>query len=117
MNIYPIVTKNKQRVYEKFFLNNENLKNNIPEICGYYGRACKQMNDKADRTLCNKCTLSLFISTVDAILEQCNEKDKNDISILYDSDIMEIKEKLKNANMDVNISYIREILNHLSKIK
>lgn len=61
MNIYPIVTKNKQKVYEKFFLNNENLKNNIPEICGYYGRACKQMNDKADRTLCNKCTLSLFM--------------------------------------------------------
>lgn len=32
-----------------------------PCICGYYGRACRQMNDKADRFLCTGCALAEFI--------------------------------------------------------
>ena len=32
----------------------------VPCICGYYGRACRQMNDKADRMLCTGCALAEF---------------------------------------------------------
>ena len=32
----------------------------VPCICGYYGRACRQMNDKADRFLCTGCALAEF---------------------------------------------------------
>ena len=34
---------------------------NVPCICGYYGRACRQMNDKADRFLCTECALAEYI--------------------------------------------------------
>lgn len=67
--MFPTITKKKQELYERMCLSNAELKNNIPCICGYYGRACRQMNDKADRMLCKGCSLSIFVSTVEALSE------------------------------------------------
>ena len=110
-----MITKEKQKLYEKIFLEHENLQNNVPEICGYFGRACRQMNDKADRMLCNSCTLSVFISTVETILEVCNQKESIGIERLYDSDILTIQEKLEKRLIKVDISYIENILDSLTE--
>lgn len=114
MSIFPIVTKEKQEMYEKIFVNDELLSNDIPCICGYYGRACRNMNDIANSRLCNGCSLSIFISTVDAIIEKCNEKEKIGIKSLYDSDIYDIQEMLKKKCVNVKFSYIETILEHLT---
>lgn len=87
--------------------------NNIPEICGYYGRACRNMNSIANSMLCNGCTLSIFGSTVEAILEQCDEKENLGIEYLYDSDIFDIQEKLKEISINVEFSYIENVLGSL----
>ena len=69
MGVFPEVTKEKQNIYEKVCKLNSHFKDNIPIICGIHGRACRQMNDKADRSLCNNCTLAKFIATMDVINE------------------------------------------------
>lgn len=114
MNMFPIITKEKQKTYENIFIDDELLLNNIPEICGYYGRACRQMDNKADRMLCNGCSLSIFISTVDAIIEVSNEKQKISINSLYDSDVYDIQDKLEEKCINVEFSYIETILEHLT---
>lgn len=113
MSIYPLITEEKQKLYEKIHMGYTNLRNDIPDICGYYGRACRQMNDKADRMLCMGCTLSIFISTVEAIIEKCNEKEAIGIESLYDSDICDIEEMLESKCIHVDYSYIANVLDYL----
>ena len=103
MNIFPISTQEKQKLYESIYLNNTDLKNNIPCICGYYGRACRNMDNKANSMLCNGCTLSLFISTVEAILEVCNEKEN--IGIEHYS--RKIKEKNNSSKIFLYRKFIK----------
>lgn len=112
MNTFPVITKEKQKFYENFCLNNS-LFNNTPEICGYYGRACRNMGKRANSMLCGDCNLSHFTSTVEAILECCHEKENIGIENLYDSDIYDIQEKLNHININVKFSYIENILNLL----
>ena len=113
MSIFPIITKEKQELYEKIYSKHTDLKNDIPEICGYYGRACRHMDDNADSMLCNGCTLSVFVSTVEAILERIKEKEAIGIESLYDSDIRDIQEELKEKVIKVEISYVEHILEYL----
>ena len=53
---HPIITEAIQAEYEaecrKFGDSDA-----TPEICGIYGRACRQMNDRAARALCSDCPL------------------------------------------------------------
>lgn len=114
-NIFPVITKKKQEIYEKIYVKHKNLSNNIPCICGYYGRACRNMDCTANSMLCNGCTLSLFIATVDAILERCDEKENIGIEHLYDSDIYDIQEKLKAKTIKTDFTYIENILKYLTE--
>lgn len=63
--MFPIITSKKQKEFEKYCIRNnitsDESKCNVPCICGYYGRACRQMNDKADRFLCTGCALAEYI--------------------------------------------------------
>lgn len=53
MEMFVTITKKRQELYEKLYTDNSELNNNVPCICGLYGRACRQMNNKADRRLCS----------------------------------------------------------------
>lgn len=115
MRIFPIITEKKQEMYEKIYSDHTVLRNDTSEICGYYGRACRHMGDRADRMLCNGCTLSVFVSTVETILECINEKEAVGIESLYDSDIRDIQERLKEKMVKVKYSYIEHILEYLTE--
>lgn len=56
--VFPIITNAVQKEYEKCSMNTKSS-DRTPEICGYYGRACGQMdkNEGANRMLCNHCPL------------------------------------------------------------
>ena len=56
--MFPTITNAKQAAFEAQATTAQ--KEQIPMICGYYGRACRQMNDKADRFLCYGCPLAAF---------------------------------------------------------
>ena len=114
-NIYPIITKSKQEMYEKIYTEHSDLEQETPEICGYYGRACRRMNEKANRMLCQGCSLSTFISTVESIISRCNEKEAIGIMSLYDSDIYDIQNDLKQKCVRVSFSYIEKILDYLEE--
>lgn len=58
MNTFPIITTEKQAAFEAQATDEQ--KENIPCICGYYGRACRQMGDAANRALCSGCPLAAF---------------------------------------------------------
>lgn len=51
--MFPIITSKKQKEFEKYCIRNnitsDESKCNVPCICGYYGRACRQTNDEANR--------------------------------------------------------------------
>lgn len=116
---FPVPTQEKQKIYESFckeMICSESGKNEIPDICGYYGRACRKMNKEANSMLCNGCTLYKFIVTVQAILKRCDEKERIGIKSLYDSDIMDIENILDQEGIkDADYSYIRSILDFLTK--
>lgn len=116
--MFPIITSKKQKEFEKYCIRNnitsDESKCNVPCICGYYGRACRQTNDEANRMICLDCLLRIFVSTVETIIEICNEKEKIGINHLYDSDILDIQSKLKKeCVIDVECSYIENVLNYL----
>ena len=50
--MFQIITNEKQKAFEENCIKNkvgsDENECKIPCICGYYGRACRQMNDKAD---------------------------------------------------------------------
>lgn len=52
MNKFPVITEDKQKLYEKIFCDNEKLQNEIPSICGYYGRGCRRMNRPSNGMPC-----------------------------------------------------------------
>ena len=62
--MFPTMTSEKQKEFEENCIRNniasDESKCNVPCICGYYGRACRQMHDKADRFLCTGCALAEF---------------------------------------------------------
>lgn len=57
MHVFPIITLDIQKDFE-----NSDRKEKTPDICGYYGRACRQMNasEGANRSLCDGCPLARF---------------------------------------------------------
>lgn len=59
-SIYPIITRENQAAFEAQV--GATQKNEIPCICGYCGRACRQMNkaEGANRALCTGCPLATF---------------------------------------------------------
>lgn len=113
--IYPIITKSKQELYEKIYTEHPDLEQETPEICGYYGRACRRMDGEANRMLCQGCTLSIFVSTVEAIVKTCDEKEAIGIERLYDSDMYDIQDSLERKCIHVNFSYIEKVLDYLVK--
>jgi hypothetical protein len=60
MKGFPVITKSLQEAYEKESL--EVYGRYTPEICGYYGRACRQMekSEGANRALCMSCDLAKY---------------------------------------------------------
>jgi len=58
--MFPIITKLLQQSYETE--TEPKGKDTTPELCGYYGRACRQMNKEegANRMLCSGCGLKIF---------------------------------------------------------
>lgn len=134
MEMFPVITKNKQELYEKIFCDNEKLQNKIPSICGYYGRGCRRMNRPSNGMPCLNCSLRIFALACEAIKEQCDDRESLGIDYLYDSDILEIQEILENNHMacpydtaapqvavrnhiHVNPSYIETILESLENIE
>lgn len=53
-HVFPIITDAVQKEYEKCSLNSKSP-DLSPNICGYYGRACRQMDkdEGANRMLCD----------------------------------------------------------------
>lgn len=115
MSIFPVITKEKQKLYEKIHLAHTDLENNVSEICGYYGRACRRMGGEADRMPCLHCSLSTFVSTVEAIVSKCDEKEAIGIGSLYDSDIYDIQNELNKKCVHVDYSYIEKVLDYLTE--
>lgn len=60
-NIFPIITKNMQDAFEtqQRLLR---IADHTPEICGIYGRACRQMDkpEGANRAICIGCPLEEY---------------------------------------------------------
>lgn len=113
MSVFPVITKEKQQMYENFCWTNNPV--NIPCICGYCGRACRQMGDKANTASCMECGLSIFVSVVDAIKKCCCEKQQTGIENLHDSDILDIQNELAGRAVKVEATYIKKILECLTK--
>lgn len=58
--MFAIITSEKQKAFESQATAAE--KEKVPCICGYYGRACRQMDkdEGANRMLCHRCPLARF---------------------------------------------------------
>lgn len=78
VRVFPLITPERQKAYEAaaiegtftrpgFPLNPSYRKGDVPEICGYHGRACRQMNDPegANRALCDGCPLAEYAHGVE----------------------------------------------------
>ena len=59
---FPVITTGLQKSYEKE--TRENI-DTTPELCGYYGRACRQLEKQegADRMLCRYCGLAKYCNS------------------------------------------------------
>lgn len=57
LHVFPIVTGDLQKQYEQ-----TSAQSGTPDICGYHGRACRQMEKEegANRALCTSCKLAEF---------------------------------------------------------
>ena len=53
---FPIITPKIQEEYEQRQKSNEY----IPIICGYHGRACRQMQKEANTMICTSCSLQKY---------------------------------------------------------
>ena len=79
VRVFPIITPERQSAFEAASLadtlalpgiplwEDKWRMNNVPDICGYYGRACRQMNDDegANRALCMGCPLAEYAHGVE----------------------------------------------------
>lgn len=110
----PIITDNRQKLYEKILINTNVLIDNIPQECGKYGRTC--INNNANSVICKNCSLSIFVQTVEEIIKKCDEKESLGIKYLYDSDISDIETSLREKSIIVKYSYIEKLLTILSSI-
>jgi len=56
---FPVITTGLQKSYEKGI--RESI-DTTPELCGYYGRACRQLDKQegANRMLCQNCGLAKY---------------------------------------------------------
>lgn len=63
MKTFPIITKTAQKEFEHCAMGTS-VKEEIPCICGYYGRVCRQMEKEegANRALCMGCPLAVFVA-------------------------------------------------------
>lgn len=63
--MFPIITKELQKKFENQCINTEK-QSNVPEICGYFGRGCRQMgkSEGTNRVLCIKCQLAEFAESI-----------------------------------------------------
>lgn len=54
----PTITKEIQKQYEQ----RKETQRGLPQICGFWGRACRQMGkaEGANRVPCIRCPLALF---------------------------------------------------------
>jgi len=61
MKGFAIVTKGLQETYEQ---GAKGGPDKTPDICGYYGRACRQLEkaEGANRALCMSCELAKYCS-------------------------------------------------------
>lgn len=68
MRIFPIITK---KVQDSFETQQRILciADGVPDICGYYGRACRQMDESegANRMLCTTCPLAEYAAAQEKI--------------------------------------------------
>lgn len=64
-HVFPIITDAVQKEYEKCSLNSKSP-DLSPNICGYYGRACRQMDkdEGANRMLCDHCPLVVVANSL-----------------------------------------------------
>ena len=62
-NAFPVITKPLQEDFEKAAAGSPDK---TPCICGYYGRACRQLNkaEGANRANCMYCPLAKFCEEV-----------------------------------------------------
>lgn len=76
---FGFITEEKQKAFED--VATEAQKEAIPTICGYYGRGCRCMNQKANRMPCMGCPLAEFASRCDKGAEHFAEikKERTDI--------------------------------------
>lgn len=58
--MFPIITEDIQKKFESTHADNTSME--LPIICGFYGRACRQMGkaEGANRMLCNGCALAAY---------------------------------------------------------
>ncbi len=56
---FPVITKSLQEEYEKKSIGSQDK---TPEICGYYDRACSQIDktEGANRMPCQHCGLAYY---------------------------------------------------------
>lgn len=62
-----VMTEKVQALYEKA---NEGRSDGTPEICGYYGRACRQMGTTPSHAPCMRCPLAKFLDEAKRIIPQ-----------------------------------------------
>lgn len=79
IRVFPLITPERQKGFEESSIAGTFVRpgipvwtdkwsmKEVPEICGYYGRACRQMNDGegANRALCMGCPLADYAHGVE----------------------------------------------------
>ena len=79
IRVFPLITPERQKGFEAASLEgtfapaglplyrSRWAMKEVPDICGYYGRACRQMNDDegANRALCMGCPLTEYAHAVE----------------------------------------------------
>ena len=56
---FPVITKSLQEAYEQ---GTKGSQDKTPDICGFYGRACRQLEKEegANRASCQYCGLKMY---------------------------------------------------------
>ncbi len=113
---YPVITESVQRLYESYCnemeKNGETSVNEVPCICGCYGRACRSLNKPADTMLCNGCTLYKFAATFGEILKRHHE------TCIREDDIEQLVRTMEERHLPgAGASYIESITEWLGMIK
>lgn len=116
MSIFPTITEKTQSLYEDFaFLDKDTkYKEDIPCICGYYGRACRKMNHTANSVLCTDCPLSNFASVMNTVEEYRRVKGCK-LQELNTNSYEEIHRMLQNKAVRVKVDIIENVVNYLKR--